>query len=342
MTGLLPADLIGSVRAVLERLRNGGPVVITDIIRDIGIAGIAGSRTTTENVNFLIGQCRGIVYAGASPAQLARLRIGHQHGADVMRTHIYIAVDAIENVTTGVSASDRATTIRTIINPISNRAMLRTPGHVLPTVVDDSGELERFYFNESLQYLVTLAGLGDGLALSAVLATDGSMATASELAGFAAAHGAPCLDVADVLRARRALDGWNTPWRGQRTASLAHLRTDVAITALGAHHRHEQFPVRVLPFCPAGHALRSPGVCRDQLEAALAELVRRGVGAVVLAWAAGQPIQSVPEADTSDAHRYVVNPQLGRLIAAELAAARPAESESDSVCEPDSAERLES
>jgi 3,4-dihydroxy 2-butanone 4-phosphate synthase / GTP cyclohydrolase II len=187
----LTEDLAQPIAAALQQLRAGGPVVITDAIRDIGVAGIAGSRTTPDNVNFLIGQCRGIVYAGASRAQLTNLRIGHQHGADVMRSHVYVAVDAIENVTTGVSAADRSTTIATIIDPKSTRAQLRTPGHVLPTVIDTSGQLERFYFNEALQYLVGLAGLGEGLALSAVLAVDGSMASVGELRTFAAEHAAP-------------------------------------------------------------------------------------------------------------------------------------------------------
>ncbi|MDT5028935.1 MAG: 3,4-dihydroxy 2-butanone 4-phosphate synthase / cyclohydrolase [Micromonosporaceae bacterium] len=318
----LPGDLAQPVTAALEQLRAGGPVVVTDAIRQIGVAGIAGSRVTPTNVNFLIGQCRGIIYAGASRAQLNHLRIGHQHGADVMRSRVYVAVDAIQNVTTGVSASDRAITIATILDPESSRARLRTPGHVLPTVIDDSGQLESFYFNEAVQYLVGLAGLGEGLALSGILAEDGSIASVDALHSFAAEHGAPCLDIADVLRARRALDGWPGPWPGQQTAGLAHLRTDVAITAFAAHERHEQFPVEVLPFCAPAHALRAPGACRDRLDAALAALERHGAGAVVLAWPAGQPIPTTT-GDAGAEHDHHVNPGLARLIAAELAAAQP-------------------
>jgi 3,4-dihydroxy-2-butanone 4-phosphate synthase len=328
MTGpRAPADLADRLDAAVAALRSGGVVVVTDAIRDIGVVGIAGSRTTPENVNFLIRHCRGIVYAAAVRHQLDRLGIGHQHGADVMRAHVYVAIDAVEGVTTGVSAADRTRTIRTIIDPGSTRAALRTPGHVLPTVIDTSGRIENFYFNEALQYLVSLAGLGDGLALSAVLAADGEMASAADLEGFAAEHGAVCLDFTDVLRARRALQGWSRPWPGQLTASLSHLRVDVAVTAYGGYQRHERLPVAVLPFCPSGHALRAPGPCRDRLDAALAAVADHGAGAVVLAWPAGRPIPAGDNNDDNDGerHEHVANPRLARLIAAELAAALPAD-----------------
>ncbi len=328
MNDRLPADLAGTFEAAVAALADGRIVVVTDVIRDIGVVGVAGSRTTPENVNFLIRHCRGIVYAAVSRNQLDRLRIGHQYGADVMREHVYVAVDAIENVTTGVSAADRMRTIRTIIDPASTRAALRTPGHVLPTVVDGSGRIETFYMNEALQYLADAAGLGDGVALAAVLAPDGEMATADQLADFAREHDAPRLDVTDVLRARRATDGWPNPWPGQLTASLRHLRTDIAITACGAYQRHERFPVAVLPFCPLGHALRGPGPCRDRLDAALERLAGGGVGAVVLTWPAGRPLP--PDGHDGERHHHAVNPRLARLVAADLAAAPPTDLYADS------------
>jgi 3,4-dihydroxy-2-butanone 4-phosphate synthase len=331
VNGRLPADLAGPFEAAVSALADGRVVVVTDVIRDIGVVGVAGSRTTPENVNFLIRHCRGIVYAAVSRAQLDRLRIGHQYGADVMREHVYVAVDAIDNVTTGVSAADRMRTIRTIIDPTSTRAALRTPGHVLPTVVDMSGRIETFYVNEALQYLADAAGLGDGLALAAVLAPDGEMATADQLVEFAREHDAPLLDVTDVLRARRAADGWPEPSPGQLTASLRHLRTDIAVTSRGAHQRHDRFPVVVLPFCPAGHALRTPGPCRERLDAALDRLDRDGAGAVVLTWPAGRPLppdgDAEPDAERHGGrrHHHTANPRLARLIAADLAAALPTE-----------------
>jgi 3,4-dihydroxy 2-butanone 4-phosphate synthase/GTP cyclohydrolase II len=249
-----PAELLGRADDMAGALRHCGVVLITDMIRDIGVVGMAGRRTTAENVNFLIRHCRGIVYAAAPREQLDRLRIGHRHGADVLRSRVYVAVDAVANVITGVSAADRAATIRTIIDPETTRAVLRTPGHVLPSATDTTGRFEHFYISEALQYLTSLAGLGDGVALSAVLAPNGSMATVHELAGFAAEHGVPCLDFTDVLRARRLLDRWDTPRPAGRrdvTVALAQLRVELAITAVGAYQQHGCYPVEVLPFCVA-------------------------------------------------------------------------------------------
>jgi 3,4-dihydroxy 2-butanone 4-phosphate synthase/GTP cyclohydrolase II len=320
-----PADLAGTLEDCVRALRDGSVVVLTDRVRDIGVVGIAGARTTPVNVNFLIRHCRGIVYAGAPAEQLDRLGIGHQDGSDVLRAQTYVAVDAVAGVTTGVSAADRATTIRTIVDPATSRADLRTAGHVLPTVIDGSGRLEDFYFNEALHDLITLAGLPPGLALSAVLADDGAMASVTELARFADRHGAPCIDATDVVRARRFREGWPEPWPGQRVLRLAHFRTDIAITAVAAHERHAEFPVRLLPFCMVGHALRAPVPCRDQLEAALDEVQRRGYGAVVLAWPATRR-GAATSAEECPHHR--VNPALAGLVAAELAAGVPAASPS--------------
>jgi 3,4-dihydroxy-2-butanone 4-phosphate synthase len=316
-----PADLAERLAAARKALRSGGHVVVTDRVRDIGVVGIAGSRTSSSNVNFLIQHCRGIVYVGATREHLDHLGIGHQDGSDVLHSMVYVAVDASTDVTTGVSAADRAATIRTVINPATSRTQLRTPGHVLPTAIDTSGSIENFYFNEALHYLISTADLGTGLALSAVLAPDGSMASVEQLTSFAQRHGLPCLDVSDALRARRYAEGWPDRWPRERAFDLTHLRTQIAVTARGAYERHAEFPVELLPFCMVGHALRAPSPCRDRLEAALGRIAQHGTGAVVLAWPSTRRDR---DAHVANDHTHTVNPALAGLIAADLAAALPA------------------
>jgi 3,4-dihydroxy-2-butanone 4-phosphate synthase len=315
----LPAELAGRVDAALASLRTGGVVVLTDAVRDLGVAGLAARAASPPALTFLIKDCRGIVYAGASRDQLTRLSIGHQVGSDVMRSHVYVAVDAVDGVTTGVSASDRTATIKALVDTATTRRDLRTPGHVLPTLVDASGAIERFYLNEALQHLVTLAGMGEGVALSAVLARDGSLATVEQLAAFAARHGLPCLDLADVVRVRRWTQGWEQPWTGSRTYSLVHLRTDVAVSALGAHERHDTFPVELLPLCAAGHVVGASCSCQERLRDALSALAVRGRGAVAVTWPAGRPFA----VDAVGDHTAGPVPRIARLLAAELAAAEP-------------------
>lgn len=312
----MDSELTETVEEALARLRAGGHVVLVDPISDLGIAGYAGRSITPDAVNFLVTRCRGIVYAGAPRHQLEHLKIGRQHGAGLLQEGVFVAVDARARVTTGVSAADRAETIRTILDPATTRDHLRTPGHVLPYAIDETGDIRRYWLAEPLQYLVTRAGLGDGVALAGVLATDGSMATARQLAEFARETGTVCLDVADVLRAQRHAEGWPAPWPGHRIASLAYANLDLAITAAGAHEKHADFEVFVLPYCPAGHALRIAGPCRDRLEHALGELDARGRGAVVLVSRSDRPLATCGE------HPTEVSPHLAQLVAADLAAAR--------------------
>jgi 3,4-dihydroxy-2-butanone 4-phosphate synthase len=305
------------IAEAVDRLRSGCHVVLTDRISDLGIAGYAGRAITPESVNFLVTRCRGIVYAGAPRPQLEHLGIGRQHGAGVLQKGILVAVDARGSVTTGVSAADRAQTIRTILDPRTTREHLRTPGHVLPNAIDDTGDVGRYWLSEALAHLVEIAGLGQGVALAGVLAEDGAMATATQLEKFAGETGTICLDIADVLRAQRREQGWAEPWTGHRIVRLAHHRLDLVVTARDAHRVHDEFEVSVLPYCPAGHTLRIAGPCRDALDAAIDEFDSRGRGAVVLVSAAGAPPAACGE------HPTTVSPHLAHLVAADLAAAQP-------------------
>ncbi|WP_433045947.1 3,4-dihydroxy-2-butanone-4-phosphate synthase [Dactylosporangium sp. CS-033363] len=303
---------MSALDAAVAHLRAGEPVVVVDPIGNLGIAGYAGRSIAPEAVNFLVTRCRGIVYAGAPRSRLGHLQIGRQHGAGPLQEGVLVAVDARAGVTTGVSAADRARTIRTILDPATTRDQLRTPGHVLPNAIDESGDIAGYGLSEALQHLVARAGLGPGVALAGVLDADGEMARADELARFARCHGTVALDVADVLRAQRLAEGWSSPWPGHRIVRLAHTGLDLFVTALDGHRRHGTFEVCVLPYDPAGHTLRVPGPGRDALESALDALHARGRGAVVLASG------SAPDADSGT---VAALPHVAALVAADLAAA---------------------
>jgi 3,4-dihydroxy-2-butanone 4-phosphate synthase len=282
----------------------------------VGVAGIAGVLASPENVNFLVKECRGILYVGITRERLDTLGIGQQSGSDSLRSQIFIAVDAIKDVTTGVSASDRMRTIQTLIDPHSVKADLRSPGHVLPTLIDESGDVAKFYFNEALQYLVTMAGLMGGVALAGVLDRNGSMATAHDTREIAANHGIPVIDIHDVLRMSRWLDGWDSPWSGWKALHLVHLRIELAVRAYRAHETHENYPVAVFNWCIPGQSLRIPCACRFRFDQAVEALEKGGLGAVAL-W---RPLDRKGEAmDQSgcDTHTEVLA-NLDQLIAADL------------------------
>ncbi len=313
MTDNLSTRLQDCTRA----LNAGKPVVVTDAVRDIGVAGLAGASTSAVNMNFLIKDCRGIIYAGLPASRLAQMDIGRQVGGDVFRSQVHVAVDAIEGVTTGVSAADRAATVHALIDPTTKRNELRSPGHVLPTGVDESGAMSHFNLAEALAHLTARAGMGQGIALSGVLAADGSMANCEQLENFARVHDSPLIDVADVVRARRLAEGWSGPRPDSWTTTLVHLRLGIAVHALGAYQSHETFPVTVLPYCPTGQLVRGSCGCGHLLSQALDHLERSGIGAVAVSWSA--PAAEHETVCTGHEESSAIG--LEQLLAADLAGA---------------------
>lgn len=305
-----------TVQRATAALAEGRPAVVADAVRDIGVVGLAGRHVDAEDVNFMIKECRGILYAALSDDRLDELGIGRPWGSDVMRSYVYVAVDAIEGVTTGISAADRARTIRALVDPTSTRNDFRSPGHVVPAAIDMSGELSRFYLTESVQRLVSMAGQGHGVALAAVLNSAGDMASVGELQQFAAEHSLPLVTVADVVRAHRAQEGWPRPWPGTESISLVHLRRTVAIRARDVHQPRERISIALLELCLDGHVLGAPGACRDRLDAAITAFEQGGLDIVA--------VTRDTSADDDNHECGRTNPwvpALADLLAADLAAA---------------------
>lgn len=304
----------------VEAVGRGEVVVVTDTVRDIGVAGLAGTAVTPQAVNFLVSEGRGILYAGLTGERLKALDVERSFGSDVMRSYVYVPVDTVHGVTTGISAEDRARTIQALVDPASQPSDFHRPGHVVPAAVDASGDVERFYLTESVQYLTTLAGLGDGVALAAVLDEDGRMATVRQLHVFADKHGCAILDFTDVLRAQRRTEGWARPWTGTRTVHLVHLRRKVAVRALDVHRAQDFLPVEVHDFCVRGHVLRVACPCRIALDRALERLEAEGRGAVAVMW----PAEGGAVEESRCPDQTAVPQGLHDLVAADLAGARPA------------------
>lgn len=264
----------------------------------------------------MIRDCRGILYAGLPDERLRELDIGRPWGSDVMRSYVYVAVDALDGVTTGISAADRTRTILALMDPASQRSDFRTPGHVVPAAIDMGGDVARFYLTESVQELVTLAGEGEGIALTAVLNDDGHMASVDELHDFAARHDCPIIDVAEVLRSRRRGTGWQAPWKGTRSVSLVHLRRHVALRARDAHRVREVLRISIMEFCMDGHVLGVEGECRDRLHGAVEALGDGDLDALAVT----RDTSSDEDTHRCDRRGHYLEP-LADLLAADLAAA---------------------
>jgi 3,4-dihydroxy 2-butanone 4-phosphate synthase/GTP cyclohydrolase II len=131
------------------------------------------------------------------------------HNEDARGTAYTVSVDAAAGVTTGISASDRATTLRTLASPTSVRDDLHRPGHVLPLRARDGGVRERNGHTEASVDLMKAAGLRPVAVISEIVGDDGEMMRLRALLEFGAREGVPVVTIADLVTwlGDRDLDG---------------------------------------------------------------------------------------------------------------------------------------
>lgn len=198
------------VERALEALRAGEMVIVTGD-RHSGFVGAliaAAQDATAETVAFLIMRGRGPVYATMDRDRLSELNLEviRPGGATKQRPAVHVPVDARAGTTTGLSAADRAATIRALADPGTTALDFRVPGHVLPIGARGGGVLERPGHTEAAVDLVRLAGLAPAAVSSSMLTETGDTAALDEITGFAEEHGLVVLQIADVAAYRRDLE----------------------------------------------------------------------------------------------------------------------------------------
>jgi 3,4-dihydroxy-2-butanone 4-phosphate synthase len=251
---------------VVVAFRQGRPALFVNEWRDLGVIGLPIAAATPEAVNFLITACRGMVYAALPAARLADLDIAPQPHSDRGPGHLHVPVDALRNVTTGISAADRARTLQALIDPATTGRDFRRPGHVVPMAVEAGGPLARPGIPETVQAAADGAGLGAGVVFCGVLTADGDMARSGDLRQVAAAHDLPVVTVTEAVRTARRTQGWN-PETPPMTAALAvpHLDLRLQVRGNGLGTLRDELSVAVAPVCVAGHVL---GGCECAAEVA--------------------------------------------------------------------------
>jgi 3,4-dihydroxy 2-butanone 4-phosphate synthase/GTP cyclohydrolase II len=212
---------------------------------------------------------------------------------DNQRTAFTVSVDARRGVTTGISASDRATTIRAMIDPGTRPEDISRPGHVFPLRYCDGGVLKRAGHTEAAVDLARLAGLYPAGVLCETVNDDGSMARLPDLARFGEIHGLKIISIADLIRYRREQEilvsrvaeaTIPTPqgdWRSYAYESLVDGRTHVALV-LGDIGDGERVMTRVHSECLTGDVFGSLRCdCGAQLERAMELIGQEGRGVVL-------------------------------------------------------------
>jgi len=168
----------------------------------------AAERVTPAMVNFMATHGRGLICLTLTPDRCQALGLSQmtEHNTEARETAFTVSVDAAARfgVTTGISAADRAATIRVAIDPASVPADLRRPGHVFPLRARPGGVLQRVGQTEASVDLARLAGLYPAGVICEILNADGTMARRPELDRVAAEHGLTFITVAQLVQYRLA------------------------------------------------------------------------------------------------------------------------------------------
>lgn len=194
------------VERCIESLRNGNGILIVDDEdrENEGDLIYAAETITPAQMALMIRECSGIVCLCLTDEKASELELPPmvQNNTNKNRTAFTVSIEAAEGVTTGVSASDRVTTIKAAIAPNAKPADLHRPGHVFPLRARPNGVLERRGHTEVTVDLCRLAGFAPAGVLCELTLEDGTMARLPEVAAFAKAHGMPLATVEDVAQYR--------------------------------------------------------------------------------------------------------------------------------------------
>ncbi|OLT16171.1 bifunctional 3,4-dihydroxy-2-butanone 4-phosphate synthase/GTP cyclohydrolase II [Pseudonocardia sp. CNS-139] len=292
------------MEAALAELRRGRLVVVVDDEdrENEGDLIMAAELATPEQIAFMIRHTSGLLCVAVTEerAEELRLPLMVDDGNDPRGTAFTVSVDLKTGTTTGVSASDRARTVRAIADPGTRPADLCRPGHVFPLRARPGGVLQRAGHTESAVDLCRLAGLEPAGVLAEITNEDGTMARRGDLHAFAAEHGLVTIAVADLVRHRRAAEtlvrreatGRVPSDHGEFTAVSFRSLTDgvehVALVLGDVDQRGatgagaEPVLVRVHSECLTGDVFGSRRCdCGEQLDAALARIGEAGRGVVV-------------------------------------------------------------
>jgi 3,4-dihydroxy 2-butanone 4-phosphate synthase/GTP cyclohydrolase II len=271
-------------------------VVVDDADRENeGDLIMAAELATPETMAFMIRHTSGVICMPMLGERLDDLRLPLMvaHNTEVQRTAFTVSVDAVEGTSTGISAADRAVTVRTLIDAATKAEDLARPGHIFPLRYREGGVLKRAGHTEAAVDLARLAGLQPAGVLAEVVNDDGTMQRLPQLEQFAAEHGLQLISIADLIRYRRHREKLVTrvseariPTKyGDFTAYVysSHL-DDVEHIAFvcGEVSGAENVLVRVHSECLTGDVFGSMRCdCGMQLDLAIERIAQEGRGVLV-------------------------------------------------------------
>jgi 3,4-dihydroxy 2-butanone 4-phosphate synthase/GTP cyclohydrolase II len=198
---------LATIEEALENIKAGRFVIIVDDEdrENEGDLAMAAEKVTPEAIDFMAKYARGLICIPLTGKRLEELQIPMmvQENTALLGTAFTVSVDARYGVTTGISAYDRCTTIKTIVNPNAKPSDLVRPGHMFPLKAREGGVLVRAGQTEAIVDLARLAGLYPAGVICEIMSDDGTMARMPELERFSAKHNIKIISVAQIIAYRR-------------------------------------------------------------------------------------------------------------------------------------------
>ena len=256
---------------------------------------LAAEKVTPDAINFMARHARGLICATLTPERADALHLGpmaHENTAS-FGTAFTVSVDAVAGVATGISAADRATTVRAIIDPATKPGDLARPGHVFPIRAQPGGVLKRAGQTEGSVDLARLAGLMPAGVICEIMNDDGTMARVPELKAFARRHALKIVTIKDLIEYRMKRESFVKRLAEAELATrygeflvvvyentIDH-GTHVALVK-GAVRAEGGTLVRVHSGCVTGDVFGSMRCdCGEQLHAAMARIQEEGCGVLL-------------------------------------------------------------
>lgn len=288
---------LDSIEEAIEDFRNGKFIIVVDDEdrENEGDLIIAAEKITPGDVNFMLKHARGVLCAPITNERCRQLDLPHQvaDNTSVLGTPFTVTIDKLEGCSTGVSAEDRAATIRALADPESTPATFGRPGHINPLYAQDRGVIQRCGHTEAAVDFARLAGLYPAAALMEIMSDDGTMARLPELRERADEWGLKLVSIRDLISYRMRNE--SIVERGEEVdmpTAYGHFRLipfrqkDNGLEHIALIKGHvadgEPVLVRVHSSCATGDIFGSLRCeCGEQLHLALEMIEKEGRGAVI-------------------------------------------------------------
>ena len=286
-----------SISSAIKEIKSGGMVVVLDNEdrENEGDLVMASDAVSPANINFMAKEGRGLICISVSNTRAKKLDLEpmQQKNTSLHETAFTVSVDAVKGTTTGISASDRCKTVKTIVSDTTLPTDLARPGHIFPIVGRNGGVLRRAGHTEASMDLAQLAGFSRSGVICEIIGDDGEMLRGSELMEFGKKHNLKIISIEDLIRFRRKKESIIKKVEKIKLPTKfgefdLHMYDDIYNNKVhfgltfGKINTKKPILIRVHSECLTGdifHSLRCD--CGSQLDFAMKKIVKEGSGIIV-------------------------------------------------------------